>query len=101
LEGVDLDRLGADLALRFAQLALFWWRRSRLQALATGGEEVLAPTGDPTGRLTALAGERVKRLAPEQAQHQLLLAARRPAHLPLAFGCALGALVVRGASIAR
>jgi len=96
---VEIHRELADLALGRYQLAVLDRPRARLQALTSGGEELLAPLSDPPRGLAALARQQVKRLAAQQPQHDLLLAPGRPAHLALSSGCALGALVSIPASM--
>src|SRR5581483_11866414 len=85
----------ADLALRLGELAVLDRARAGPQALAAGGQERLTPGGDPPRRLARLPGVQIERLAPQQSQDDLLLAPNRPAHLALASGRALGALVLR------
>src|SRR5439155_10695624 len=82
LEDVDLHRQLTDLALRFLQRPLLSGQRPRLQPLPAGSEELLTPGSDPTSRLARLPREQIERLAPQQPEHHLLLAARAPAHLP-------------------
>ena len=55
-------------------------KRPRLQPLAAAGKELLAPGGDPTRRLAALAGEQIQRLAAQEPQDHLFLAAHAPAY---------------------
>src|SRR5439155_15226578 len=80
-QDVDLELELTDLALRVSELALFSRPRPRPQPLAARLKELLPPGGDPPRRLPALTREQVERLAAQQPEHQLLLAARAPAHL--------------------
>src|SRR3954447_17366211 len=81
---VEVHRQLADLALRIGEAALLDGRRTRLEALMTGLQEVLAPAGDHPGGLPGFPRQGVQALAAQQPQDDLLLAARAPAHLPAA-----------------